>query len=280
MRIAGCLPALLLLFSGCARPIAGYYPQWNKSRIERLALFENIETIAVAPVLTGGGVAAEEARYTAMFERALFNRLLGLRRFRVAPNEEFEHALAAAAEKGARDAAATRTFYNEQVLLEAATAVKADAVLALKLEDLDPYLLPRVVLIARVYLARRPAASYQAILDMTDDGVPTGVPQMLRDRFIWQQDLVLDAHDASVLEMVGAFARTQGVQYHGFGAEIFVRSMARFMDFAAAVLAKRLFDDAEFYRVLKRYEYYEKISREHRTDSSVPPAGAEHRREF
>lgn len=271
MRKALLAAVIFLAASGCGRSLIGCYPRWNESRIQRLRLMQGVERLAVAPPELGSGVEKEELKYVPLLERALANRLMGLRRFRLVREDEFAAALKAAA--GLTPDHALPKRWEEEVLLKAARSVEADAVLHIRMEDFDPYLTPKVVILARLYLARRPNLGEKSIIEMTDDGIPTGVPGSVRHEFIWQQDFVLDAHDARTLELVGSFARTQELKYHGFGPKIFVRSMERFLDFAAAVVAKRLFDDAEFYKTILLYEKRSgrHLGRENEEDESHLP---------
>ncbi|MBN1809152.1 MAG: hypothetical protein JW909_08790 [Planctomycetes bacterium] len=264
LRLLILASMLLLMAVSCQRDLATYYPEWGKSRWERLDLFRNIESLAIAPIEIGERIDKSKMKYVRQLDAALFDQVMRRQRFRLVSPEDFARALKEAAGETDGESAAPRDSLtsepllirnrnDSQALIKAAGKTGADAVLQVRVEDIDPYFPPRVVLRARVYMSRQVSLSDQAIINMTDDGVPMDVPRTLRERFIWQTDMVLDAHEDRTMSMVRAFARQHEVRYHGFGPEIFVRSMLRYADFVGAVIAGQLFKDAEFYKTIDRY---------------------------
>jgi len=240
---------VLVLASGCARDGQTYYPEWEKSRWQRLDLFRNVEGLAIAPLETGERVTRERLHYVDFTARAIYDQIMRRQRFRLVEPERYKRALEdvkAGAGGGASPDA-------EKDAIAAAARAGADAVLVVRVEDVDPYFPPKIVMRARMYVCRQVSLSEKTIINMTGAGVPLEVPRSLRERFIWQRDIVLDAREENTMAMVKAFAGRHEVRYSGLGPEVFVRSMERYSDFAAAVLAGQLFNDAEFYKTIDKY---------------------------
>ena len=244
--------------------MASYYPEWEKSRWERLDLFRHVEALAIAPVEIGDHIDVSSLQYVAMIDRAVFDQTMRRQRFRLIESEKYAEALRGvkglpapqptiAKLDSPRAAPVERTRETEKDIISAAAKAGADAVLYVRVDEIDPYYPPRIVLRARVYMTKQVSLSEKAIIDMTDDGVPIEVPKSLRERFVWQRDLVLDAHDDGTMALVKEFARRHRTSYQGFGPEIFVRSMERYTDFAGAVVAGQLFNDAQFYKTIDSY---------------------------
>jgi hypothetical protein len=255
---------LSVLSAGCGRDIASYYPEWEKSRWERLDLFRHVEALAIAPVEIGDRIDLASLHYVDMIDRAVFDQTMRRQRFRLVEPEKYAEALrsvkgqpapqpAIAKADPSKSKPVERTRDSEKDIISAAAKSGADAVLYVRVDEIDPYYPPRLVLRARVYMTKQVSLSEKAIIDMTDDGVPIEVPRSLRERFVWQRDLVLDAHDDGTMALVKEFARRHQTSYRAFGPEIFVRSMERYTDFAGAVIAGQLFNDAVFYKTIDSY---------------------------
>lgn len=127
--------------------------------------------------------------------------------------------------------------------VDAAASLDADAVLVVQLLEYRPYPPPRVVLRARLYRTD-PAGELasDAILQMTDDGVPADIPARPRSRFLWASERVLDARQQVAHSKLAAFAGSlQSVAGSlDMDAHRLTRSMDRYLAFCAHVLANDL----------------------------------------
>lgn len=264
---------LAVLPAGCER--TEHYPEWTKSREQRLLLFSDVEKLAVVPFVDASGAAWPKDYDAARFSKQFADEIVRRARFKVVyPSEVAARAVQANREVLARARMAKKALAEDDVIVlnrseadavAAGRAAGADAVLVGTIHDFDPYVPKRLALTVRVYLCKKLDRSAMEIIAMSDAGVPLEVPSAVRERFIWERQKHYDALRKN--------ART-GMDWHsrkyvgdtGYGDELVRNSTERFMNFVATELTDALEGDSRWYE--------SRVARTGRTGDGRP-AGAE-----
>lgn len=253
LTAAGLLVLALLLAAGCERP--QQYPRWEQSRAERLALFADVEKLAVVPFRDeSGGRDLDAARLTEIFadeivRRARFKVLYPPEVLAAAEQSNREALERARAEKRAPAADELIALARSELdAVAAGRAAGADAVLVGRVSSFDPYPPKRLALTVRVYLCAAPRPSAWDMIEMTDDGVPVEITSpRLRERFIWERQKHYSADRKNTQTGMDWYAR-KFERIRGFGDEVFYYSTDKFLCFVAWDITDILYDEAQWYK--------------------------------
>ena len=247
------LPAALLLAAGCKPERAETFPDWSRSRAERLALFAGVEKLAV---VTFRDPADSPGLSPELFARLAADELVPFRRFKViypadvaAAVEEANRETRARAGSARQSAAADELIDPERSELDAVAAGRAagaDAVLVAAVHDFEVYPPKRLAVTFRVYLCAAAQRSLAEVVRMTDDGVPAEVPAKLRERFVWERQVHYDSGRKGTRMDMSWHARKHE-KTRGFGDEVFYYATEKFLAFAANEMAGALYGDSLWY---------------------------------
>jgi hypothetical protein len=244
-------PASLLLIAACALisgctwfwPIEHVetYPDLPEAQVERLRLFRDVATIAIAPVMddTAGRNMMDEEK----FETAVHNEIVKLKRFREVKSPREMRAVLARRKIDISNK-------NEVNIANALSASGADAILIIHVTDYTPYPPPRLTVRMRLYASGQPEAKGFDPITMSQAGLPSDVPAALRNRFIWALDRVFDTSQLPVKAEVINYARQHDPDSGAADPDTFVRVMERFFRFACWTASERLLADANRFYAL------------------------------